>query len=307
MNKFISKFLILGMILVVFSGCSLFGINPEKDGDKIVQEGIKNLYSVKVADFDGGLKGNILDKVNGDINVDLSFSGSGDIKDPKNILLNLKVDGTGVLGKENENLTGEMKINKSGLYFIVSKMSSFGGLFPEESIKPLLKQWWKTQTPPSTSDSLEKSVVGDDSKLTPQEKKSNELFKNTQFFSGAKYLGEENGAYHYETALDNEAVKTFAKESAKIDGITMTDDELKTLDANLKSTKLKAEIWVGITDKTVHKVKLDLNVDDTATATKFDAVLTAAINNINKPVTVEAPKDAKDFDLNAILGGGDRK
>ncbi len=314
MNKFIRNVVALGAILTVFSGCSFFALNPEKDGDKIVKDGIKNFYDVNVASFEGNLKGNSLDApgigLDGksttpqSLSVDVSFSGSGNIKDPKNLLLNLKFDGSGSLGKQNENASGEIKVNKSDLYFLVSKISSFGGILPEKTIKPILAQWWKTQVPQDLIDSLQKSAAfGDESNLTTEEKKAKELLKNTQFFSGAKYIGEENGAYHYETLLDNTAVETFLKESGKIYGTTVSDDQIKTIDDNLKNLQLKAEFWVGVADKTVHKVKFDVKANDAVSGAKMDAVFNASIDNINTPVTVEAPKDAKEFDPASIFGG----
>jgi len=314
MNKLVRNVIAICAVLAVLSGCSFSGTNPEKDGDKIVKDGLKNLYDVNVAAFDAGLKGNFLDAAGVDLkgkpttpenlSFDLSLSGSGDIRDPKNLILNLKFDGTGALGKQNENASGEVKVNKSDMYFLVSKMSNFGGLFSDAMLKPVIGQWWKTQVPQDMVDSLQSSSgFGDDSKLTPEEKKMKELVKNTQFFSGAKYIGEENGDYHYETALDNEAVKTYVKESAKIEGTTVSDDQLKTLDENLKNLQFKAEFWVGVSDKTVHKLKFDVKANDVKSGAKMDAVLNASISDINKPVTVEAPKDAKEFDPNAILGG----
>lgn len=314
MNKLIRNLVAVGAVLTVLSGCSFLASNPEKDGDKIIKEGLKNFYDVNVASFDGGLKGNFLDAPGFDLEgkattpenlgFDLSFSGSGDIKDPKNLLLNLKFDGTGLLGEQGESASGELKINKADTWFLISKLSSFGGMIPEEMVKPVLGQWWKTQTPQDMIDSLQGSAaVGEEAKLTPEEKKSRELLKNTQFFSGAKYIGEENGDYHYSTSLDNEAVKNYVKESAKINGETVSEDELKTLDENLKNVQFNAEFWVGVADKTVHKLTLDVKANDTTTGTKMDAVFNGAISDINKPVTVEAPKDAKEFDPAALLGG----
>lgn len=314
MNKLVRNVIAICAVLAVFSGCSFLGVNPEKDGDKIVKEGLKNFYDVNVASFNGALKGNFLDAptVGADgkavtpenLSVDVSFSGSGDMKDPKNLLLNLKFDGTGALGKQGENASGELKINKTETWFLVSKLSSFGGMIPEEMVKPFLGQWWKTQTPQDMIDSLPPSAaLGEETKLTPEEKKARELLKRTQFFSGAKYIGEENGDYHYSTALDNEAVKNYVKESAKISGETVSEDQLKTLDENLKNVQFNAEFWVGVADQTVHKLKLDVKANDTTTGTKMDAIFDASISDINKAVTVEVPKDAKEFAPNALLGG----
>lgn len=191
MNKFIGKFLALGTVLIVFSGCSLFGVNPEKDGDKIVKDGLKNFYDVNVASFEGKLNGSIDDKTAEDLSFDVSFSGSGNFVDPKNLLLNLKLDGNGMFGKQNESVSGELKVNKSEMYFLVSKLGSFAGILPEEIVKPLLGQWWKTQVPQDMVDSLQETIaVGDESNLTPEEKKYRELLKSSQFFTGAKYIGE---------------------------------------------------------------------------------------------------------------------
>ncbi|MFA6306138.1 MAG: hypothetical protein WC651_05495 [Candidatus Gracilibacteria bacterium] len=303
MNKFIRATVGVFAVLIFLSGCSVSGSNPAKDGDKIIKEGLDNFYDLTAADFDGALKG-VQKSSTGDTTFDISFSGSGDIKDPKNILLNLKFDGSGALDKQSENVSGEMKINKSDLYFFVSKISSFGGMISEDISKPLIKQWWKTQLPQDMVDSLKESAAfGDESKLTPEEKKSRELLKETQFFSGAKYIGEENGDYRYETTLDPEAVKTYVEKSAEIYGETTSEDQLKAIDENFKNTHVKAEFWVGATDKTVHKFNLNINVDDSVADIKMDATLNFSVNNIDKPVTVEAPKDAKEFDPNVIFGG----
>ncbi|PIZ75555.1 hypothetical protein COY05_03655 [Candidatus Peregrinibacteria bacterium CG_4_10_14_0_2_um_filter_38_24] len=304
MNKFIRNFITLGTTLVIFSGCSLFGINPEKDGDKIVKEGLSNFYDVRVSSFSGSLKSGVVDNTTGDLNFDLSFSGSSDFQDPKNLLLNLKLDGTGFMGENSENLSGEVKINKSDLYFLVSKISSFGGMITEDVTKPLLGQWWRTQLPQDIVDSLQKSsIFGDDSKLTPEEIKLKKLLKNTQFFSGAKYMREISGEYLYETALDNEAVKTFVDESRKIYGEESTVEQMNILDANLKNSELKATFWVGVEDKTVHKAEININANDTISGMKLDVAFKASISDINVPVTVEAPEGVKEFDPMALFSG----
>lgn len=304
MNKFIRNFIALGVILAVSAGCSLFGTNPETDGDKIIKKGLSNFYDVHTSSFLGSLKGGVVDKTTGDLNFDLSFSGSSDFQDPKNLLLNLKLDGTGSMGENSENLSGEVKINKSDLYFLVSKISSFGGMITDSITKPLLGQWWRTQLPQDMVDSLQQSsVFGDDSKLTPEEIKLKKLLKDTQFFSGAKYLGELDGEYYYETSLDNEAVKTFVDKSRKIYGEESTAEQMNILDANLKSSELKATFWVGVEDKTVHKAEININANDTVSGMKLDVVLKASISDINVPVTVEAPEGAKEFDPMALFGG----
>ncbi|MDP2642477.1 MAG: hypothetical protein Q8P62_01380 [Candidatus Peregrinibacteria bacterium] len=304
MNKFIRNFIALGAVLVIFSGCSLFAINPEKDGDKIVKDGLSNFYDVHVSSFSGSLKGGVVDKTTGDLNFDLSFSGSSDFQDPKNLLLNLKLDGTGSMGETSENLSGEVKINKSDLYFLIAKVSSFGGMITEDVTKPLLGQWWRTQLPQDIVDSLQQSsIFGDDANLTPEEIKLKKLLKNTQFFSGAKYLGESGGEYQYETALDNEAVKTFVDESRKIYGEESTAEQMNILDANLKNSELKATFWVGVEDKTLHKAELNIKANDTISGMKLDVLLKASISDINVPVTVEAPEGVKEFDPMALFSG----
>ncbi len=305
MNKFIRNLVAVGAILTVFSGCSFSAPNPEKDGDKIVKEGLKNFYDVNISSGDGTLTGKIVDKAAKDLSVDLAFSGSGDMRDPENLLLNFKFDGTGMMDGQGENISAEVKVDKSDLYFIVSKLSSFGGLVPADMVKPMLGQWWKTQVPQDMIDSLQDSaLVGDDSKLTSEEKKMKNLLKDTQFFSGAKYIGEENGDYHYETVLDKEAIKTFVKESGEIYEEPVSEADLKTLDDNLKGVQLKADFWVGVADKTVHKFKFDFEATDPVAGAKVDGVLTISIGDINKPVIVEPPKDAKEFDPVSLFGGG---
>jgi len=116
-------------------------------------------------------------------------------------------------------------------------------------------------------------------------------------------MREISGEYLYETALDNEAVKTFVDESRKIYGEESTVEQMNILDANLKNSELKATFWVGVEDKTVHKAEININANDTISGMKLDVAFKASISDINVPVTVEAPEGVKEFDPMALFSG----
>ncbi|HSX29362.1 MAG TPA: hypothetical protein VLE73_02260 [Candidatus Saccharimonadales bacterium] len=98
--------------------------------------------------------------------------------------------------------------------------------------------------------------------------------------------------YRYTVGIDKTEVKAFGKalKDAKLDAVKINDNDLKTFNQEVDKadlSKTKTELWISKDGKHIRQVV----VNTTSDGQTVDARVT--INDYNKPVNVEKPKDAK--------------
>ncbi len=173
-------------------------------------------------------------------------------------------------------------------------------------ITPLKGVWMKLDTAdlkklPSGADSLA-------SKITPEEKQQVlDLFKDQKIFTNLTRLPSEKidgiNTFHFQFGIDKEALKALilkitelqkAHASATDKTPIPTADEMnKTFDG---VTFNKGEFWIGKNDYMPYKASIDFSIaDPKSPGDSGHFVVSLSMKDFGKPVTIEAPTDAKDF------------
>lgn len=304
LKVFVASIAIISSALA-FSGCSLGGGGSGGDSKEVLKEAFANLYNVTSAGYSVTTTGDI-DSAGDKVKVDMGFSGVFDIKNPKEPQFSMKAAGTGSLnGGAEQTVDSEIRLNKDNAYFIVSALSDFEGQIPAELVAPYLSKWWAMPIPAGSFDEMPATIGGDEN-LTPEEKQMKDLLKATVLFKDITLEGTEGNTSHYKAVLDKEAVKTLSVEGAKIQGQTLTEQELTDLDTSLQNINFSADIWVNNDIKTVTKLSGTLVATPTA-QDSANITFSIALENVNGPVTIEVPADTSLFDpmvfLGAMMGG----
>ncbi|MBI4975668.1 hypothetical protein HZC20_03240 [Candidatus Peregrinibacteria bacterium] len=300
--------------LGIFSACSFFNKDdPGKNSAQIIQDGLKNLYATTSSNFKIHVKGDTSSQANKS-SFDVNFGGSADSKDSKNPIGNFKLDVNGVMpatgSTKSQSLSAELRLDKNFVYAIVSKAD----VEPKDMFNGIVGQWWKMKLPADTFGN-QVSVFGAKEKLSEKDKKIRDLLEKTVFFKDIKYTGDEGGSYQFEATFDKVAVRDFTIALGQINGTygqTVTDDVKKQIDKNFDPFTINPiKIGVQKSGKILDKFNVSLiyTKPDSGTAPspedvdKTNLSFELSLSDFNKAVTVEAPKDAKEFDPASVFGG----
>ncbi len=271
-----------------------------------------NSSEVKSAKVDGTLKisGKGVPPSLGDIDLTASMAENGDSQ------ATISTDFDGV------SLTAEFRvIGESDLYFKLNGVKDLDKILKSLNLDdadsrqtislfaPILEklddQWVKTD---STSDQLTGGLTGnlDILNLTKEESdKVAEIYKNNPVLEITEVLPEEevNGepSYHYKIAINKENYVAFLTElkDANIGKLKVEQSDIESA-KDMDTSKLNIEVWINKTSKSVNQIKLSGSEDD------VNMELRIAITDVNQPVTVEVPEDAKSFEeiFSGLLGTG---
>lgn len=297
-------------VLTGLTGCGLTSKEPAKPAQDVVKESITNLLNTTSKSYDLTVNGDAVGAPGAtpkDVKFNGTVAGVYDGTEAKKPQFTVKLDGSLIADAAPENsLSLEMRLDKANLYLNVAKIPDLGTTVPKETIAMIVGKWWKIAVPEGTFDQLAAINDQNDKDLSPDAKAMKDLFKNTNFFTGLKFVGSENvngaNAFHYTGTLDKVAVKTFVTEASKLQKQTLADTDVKNLDAFLAATTAPVDFWVDETTMTLTKVTSQLNVvPQNAGSLKIDLGLT--FGNFNQAVTIEVPKDATLFDPSKFLGG----
>jgi hypothetical protein len=178
-------------------------------------------------------------------------------------------------------------------------------------IKDYVGKWWSIPVPPTALDELSKSLpAAGEQNLTPEQKQIKDLIQTTKFFKDVKYVddqqvGTESSA-HYTAALDKDAFVAFVEKAAEIQGQKMTDTEKTDLVNGLNMVDFNGDMYIGKTSGSLNRVKGTLTIKQNAQtpAPTGTVSLDLSVTDLNKPVTVEVPKDAQPLPQDLLSGFG---
>ena len=117
---------------------------PDKSPEEIVQEGVNNLAEVKSAEYEFSINGSAEDpKSDQNIAFDANFSGAYDNGNRDNPIFSMLIDANLDLPEDlSGEVGGELRFVDKTFYFMLSKLSDFGGQVPTEFVAPFLQKWW---------------------------------------------------------------------------------------------------------------------------------------------------------------------
>lgn len=185
----------------------------------------------------------------------------------------------------------EIRTIRDTLYLRIAKFPNFG-LFDTAS---LTNQWIKFDDSSELTGNKEKK----NKKLTSEQiTKLQEMAKKAQIFSIVKTLPSETianqSSYHYQIAINKKNLQTFFNDAT----VLLAADEseanyYKELKGYIeKTTFKKSELWITKKEKYVSRVLLEMTTN-TPTNGDFSLSTDITMSDINKPVSIIAPLDAK--------------
>lgn len=319
------RLFVWGGVAVLTMSLFLAGCNNQKAPAIAIKDGITNLFKVSSYSLDGtvaadlkGPEGQAPAKVTFNLNAGFAFDG----KDPNNLILNFKGDGG--FDEDGTGGTGafEVRLDKNMLYALISKLATTGEVQLPDTLKDqYVAKWYKFPMPVDTmksvSDTLKNisdSVSGQDqSKMTPEQKKTKELFDQTSFFKNPVLAGTDTvkgeASSHYTTTLDKDASLNFLRQVSAIQGSPVSDADYKDMqDSFSKFPNTSFDLWVGNSSATLNRVSVKLTLPGAATDPSGPITVDFSLGDFNKPVTVAVPADATEFSMTSLLdfvGGGD--
>ncbi len=308
------------MSVVLLSGCSLFGGQPQGGSPSSPTAGGDSPASVlramqaKVQDREMK-SGNVAGKVNFDFT---DATGKGSFSMDVNADFDVTTKGKeaaavklAVAGEANTlQFTGKGSasadfaiLEEAKMFFArINEVKATSDKEPmlQTQIDMMMQQyvgtWWKFPIPEGSSPFS--GAMGSSTVPADQEAKIKELVKTSDLFKVTKDYGTEsvNGvnAYHYGVEVDADGMVKFAREVAKITDKPFTSSDETEMRDGLKKVNLAGEVWIGVEDKFVYKAKLSVDIDDTATGMKGKITGELALDS-KKKVSITAPADAKEF------------
>lgn len=271
----------------------------------------------------------------GNIEVDSSSaeaSGSGtvifDSTDEKNMKSAISVDlnGNGDLeGKKGKfALKGQLKLLEKSIFVFLENLNLETDNPQTNMMANLLGNLYKSQwiTLPSNTVETPDTVSLDSFKT----EKVAELAKKHHFFE----IKEDLGNGRYEVIVNVEKLKEYLKEIGELNQVPLTAEDLAAIDNFFKTITYTLQVgidgdydltWakgtINANDETEGQtlnLSFEGNIDDNQSDGFIDLAMDGTtpgkarvefeIEHEEKPVTIDKPADAKDFDLGALLGGG---
>ncbi|MBI5420760.1 MAG: hypothetical protein HZA35_00370 [Parcubacteria group bacterium] len=315
-KKLIVLISVIGVLLVgggVFA-YTYFSQTPEQ----IVQGMVKTMLAVKTDSFSGDIKvtvntqdfsgflppsgGDSASIKSGEGSITMKFGGSMDSSE----LSNPKLLGTFTLGTDILPLSGsllgfDVRVIDKALYFKLNNL----GIPGTQSFDSFKNQWIKFDSA-ATLAQLQQSGYGDQSMglqagLSLSKEKTDAIkmiLAKAMFIKVGQHLTDEKiegiASYHYAFTMDKNGVKNTLKElSPAINGTEITEADLQGIDAFLEGIDVRGELWIGKSDHALHQIQAIVTSNSKI---KVTATLREVIKNINEPVTINIPPDAKNFE-----------
>ena len=315
------RFIVAGFLtsLIIFSGCNWIS-GQDNEAAKAVQDAVNNLADVKSASYQFNVKGDFAEQLGEDadeeeisnqekISIDLKLDGAYDFKDlkaPKFLAkISFTADPNGKASLSPQSGSGEMRLIGGIFYFVLSNLSDFDGELPKALIEPYIGKWQSIVLPEEISKEI--AFFGDETNMTPEQKEMRELFEKTMFYKNVKFIGDEKlgdtDVSKYQAELDNDALIAYMKETAKITGAGMKDQDLDEFKKQLDEMSFSGEVFIGKEDKTLHQFIGNVSVANSDIAEgSFELEVSYFIDNLNGEIKVDAPEGAAEFNPMALLG-----
>lgn len=307
-------------ILLAGGAGAYFGIVLPNQPQKIVQDALVNTTNTekfKTSQFEGevNFSGGEVSKVLSGVTFQGGSNAEAKSFDLK-ISLNTAVTKIGLDARTTDGK--EFYIRVSGLEGLDKLLAAYGGgsssieaaMMAQYApiINKINNQWY------SIDQSLLSQIPGADTSVATQElnsedtKKLGAIYKEHQFLNIDKKLADQDihgvASYHVQATVNKEKLKGFL-EAVKAANIKSMPLEQKDIDDVTKAdfSKYPFEMWVSKKNRLI--TQLAISVEDKGTTYK----MRVALKDINKPVTVEKPADAKSIleligELTPSLSGG---
>ena len=310
-KTFLKLSVVVAASAIFLAGCQQG--QPSKSPEEVLKGGMAKLFSLSSYNFDIAIKGD-LNGPTGEkpakVGFNVSMNGGLDVKDVQDPKFNLLIDGSGNADEQGGAGTFEMRLNKDALFADLSKLQLQGeAALPKEFTDNYVGKWWKLSIPPGSLKDLSTSVPqGDDSKLTPEQKKVKDLFVNGKFFKDLAYVGNDDvkgeQSYHYRATFDKDAFSTFIKQAAESEGKTVSDQDMKQLNDSMKKFDFAGDVWVGITSGVLNQLSGDFKLTNVAPAEPGGTInVRVSLWGFNQPVMVTVPTGAVEFPVQQLLEG----
>jgi|GEM_PF-2039762 len=316
-KKLIILISVVGLLLVaggVFA-YNYFNQTPEQ----IVGGMVKTMLEAKTSNFSGDIKitidtqdvagflpSAVGDSTSGQIktgegSVTIRFSGSSDssnVSNPK--VLSTFTFGTDILPFGGALLGFDMRIVDRALYLKLNNL----GIPGTENFGSFKNQWIKFDSTTALTQLQQSGYSGsinlEENLNLPTEKidKIKTILGKALFIKvGARLASERVGgvdSHHYAFSLNKEGLKNTLKEvSLVVQEKDLTEAELQGLDAFWENIEVSGELWIGKSDRVLHQIKMVL---DSKSMIKTTVIINETFKNINEPVTINIPPDAKNFE-----------
>ncbi len=234
--------------------------------------------------------------------VDIKVSGLGQAEvsaeAPKQSL-DLKIDAVteGMTLSASGNMISDNKI----AYLKLNTVPNFG-LFDLSSIKGV---WYKIDLAKAMETSGQNASALN---YTPEQlAQMQKLLTDRDLLTvvnnyGIEKLDKAGSVYHYKVKFIQEELKKVIIEASKIAGAKeLTAEESKSLDDGLTAlNKADIDLWIGAKDFLVKKMALGLTVEEAGNSVRVDG--TVLLTDYNKPVKIEIPANATEFNPAAMMG-----
>lgn len=310
-KKFFAGALVTVGALALFSGCQQAApATPAKPPEEVIKEGMTKLTDVTSYAYEVALNADVKDPTTGAVKFDVTLGGAMDVKDKKDPKITLKMDGSGSDDKgEGGSGSFEVRLNKDAVFFNLMKLELKGSqaeAIPAE-VKEMMSKWWKITLPEGALDEVSASLPqGSMEEMTPEQKEMKKAFEDAKIFTNPTLVGTESvkgeNSYHYTVTVDKKALSAFVAKAASMQGETMSEGDLKEMEAGLAQLDVKADVWVGQTSGVMNQMSGTMNLKADASGATGTIGFRLTLSDINKPVTVTAPADATEFPVEEFLG-----
>lgn len=309
----VSKILAASGLVIVSLG--MFGCQPavpQKAPEVVLQEGMNKLAAATSYGYDVSLVGDLkgpAGQTPAAVSFNVALKGGVDMKDSKDPKLNLDLKGTMNADADGGNGEIALKLNKDAIFLNLMSLEGKGAVtIPEQLKTQYVAKWWTMPLPPAALAELAKAAPGGDAAtMTEDQKKMKALVDSTKFFKNVQFVGSENVAgedsFHYTAELDKDALMAFIKQAAVLQGsAAMSDTDQKDMQASLDLIDVSGDMYVGKTSGVLNRAKGTLTIKSSAAKPSASGTITfdATASDLNKPVTVDAPKDAQPIPPEAL-------
>jgi len=316
-KKLVILISVIGLLLV--GGGALAYTYLRQTPEQIVQGMVKTMLEAKTGNFDGDVKVTINTQdiegllpsaiggstpgqiKTGEGSVMVRFSGSSDSSDTSNPkILSTLTFGTDILPLSGALLGFDMRFVDKALYLKLNNL----GIPGTESFSSYKNQWIKFDSSAALTQFQQSGYSGsvnlEEGLNLPKEKidKIKAIIGKALFIKTGKRLANERvsgvDSHHYAFDLDKEGLKNTLKEiSLATVEKDLTEAELQSFDAFWENIDVSGELWIGKSDRVLHQVRVVL---DSKSTIKMKVTFNETFKNVNEPVTINIPPDAKNFE-----------
>jgi len=295
---------LVAVIFVVLGGsaAAYYGVILPNQPQRIAQQAIANTINqekVKSGFFEGEVSFS-----GGEVSQGLSsisFVGSSNQEGAINLTLTANTAVTKINFDLKSQDSKTLYVRLSGLDGLDKLLGMYTGGSSDEAafiatlapvISHINNQWYTLDE--SLLNQLGGGVVSAaENKISSEDaKKIGEIYKKHQFLQIDKKLADEKihgvNSYHIQASINKDQLTGFLNEvkSADIKALPIEQEMIDEV-AKVDFSKYPFELWVSKSDRVITQVATSFEQDDTKVKVRV------ALFDINKPVTVDKPEDAK--------------